>query len=235
MTEWSRSKQSLKPQPEISSSSLMKKEGHQEKVNSSLERKLHLKKRLREGTVGGSRPSKTKSQKNNIEAIILANDDDDTTEIITGTKLTVQESKDSPRKSRAKPVSISKRKRKSRGRKVSKELQQRRKSQKNQKEQQQPSSQEQQEIRPRSQDYQLERPRNSDIRIIHPTNAALLQEPLEYQQQSRRSYDLKRKDKQIDLFQNRGDSDVAAAFNHEGPISFRFGPEDAKVSPYFNN
>lgn len=236
MTEWSRSKQNQKP--EVSQSSVPKNEGrspNQNQINSSLERKLHLKKRQREGL--GVKPKST-PHKNNIEAIILANDDDDTTEIITGTQLKVQESKDNPRKSRAKPVSVVKRKRRPRGRKISKGLQQKRKSQQKQQQeqqQQQRNIEDQQEVRPQR-PYQLERPRNSDHIILHPTNAALLQQPLEFQQRSLargRNYEVNRKDKQIDLFQSRQDSDVAAAVNHPGPVSFRFGPEDAKVSPYF--
>lgn len=63
----------------------------------------------------------------------------------------------------------------------------------------------------------------NDIVIIHPTNAAfLIKDPMESQQTSMK----KRKDKKLGYFKKAANADRPA------PLTFRFGPEDAKVSPY---
>jgi len=67
----------------------------------------------------------------------------------------------------------------------------------------------------------------SDLVIIHPTNAAYLLDPMQVQQTALKKYQINRKDKKMGIFRNED-----AIIDRPAPFSFRFGPEDAKPSPY---
>jgi len=67
----------------------------------------------------------------------------------------------------------------------------------------------------------------SDLIVIHPTNAAhLLIDPMEVQQSALKKYQINRKDKKLGMFRSED------AIERPAPFSFKFGPQDAKPSPY---
>ncbi|CAL8072466.1 unnamed protein product [Orchesella dallaii] len=68
----------------------------------------------------------------------------------------------------------------------------------------------------------------SDLVIAHPTNSAYLIDPMEVQPTALKKYQINRKDKKLGMFRSED------AFERPAPVSFKFGPQDAKPSPYRN-
>ncbi|ODM93856.1 hypothetical protein Ocin01_12823 [Orchesella cincta] len=68
----------------------------------------------------------------------------------------------------------------------------------------------------------------SDLVVVHPTNAVYLLDPMEVQQTALKKYQINRKDKKLGMFRSED------AIERPAPFSFKFGPQDAKPSPYRN-